>query len=336
MESKSWYCRQKQKFLLTTSLAIFTGSLFNIPTASAIPIENQTFDQDIPYQVENKLVTRQDAREVPLPPGSTWADGSRDLTFYGAECKMGLYEGTFRNRDGPIDTGPGARWEGFPLGTRSMGPEALVFPDHKCVNIRDLHPALPNQISAFILTGHCECRFFDHEGCPNEPGEGGFSAYNREDATLWSNGPDNDRLESFSCWKTNHFEDFSSCSIRFAENPSTAVGRPVSPLDALRPKPPGRVFDLSFTRDDLTESPTRHEGETDCQRIPEGMVLNYYKINGCSCRFYLSEACEYDGYVYTDGNAGKTEKIYGIRQDIRSYRCLAPFGLPGPPRDDLN
>ncbi|KAF3197549.1 hypothetical protein TWF679_003116 [Orbilia oligospora] len=336
METKAWYCRQKQKLLLTTSyLAIFTGCLLNIPAASAIPLKDHIFNRDIPFQPTNNLVARQDAREVPLPPGSTATDGSADLTFYGAECKMGLYEGSFRNQGGPVDTGPGARWEGYPLGSRFIGPEPLVFPDNKCVNIRDLHPALPNQISAYIVTGYCECRFYDHEGCPNEPGQGGFSAYNREDAALWNNGPDDNTLESFSCWKTNHFGDFNFCSIKFADNPSTAIGRPVSPLDLLKPKPPGQVIDRRYTRDDMTESPTRFEGETDCQRMPEGITLNYYKINGCSCRFYRSENCENDGYSFTDGNPGKTERIYGLQQDLKSYRCRAPFGITWVPRDDI-
>ncbi|RVD82712.1 uncharacterized protein DFL_007127 [Arthrobotrys flagrans] len=334
MESKAWYCRQKQKLLLTTSyFAIFTGCLFYIPGASAIPMYNQI--RDIPFQSRPKLVNRHHGREVALPPGSTASDGSGDVVFYGEECTMGIYEGTFRNKNGPVDTGPGARWEGYPLGTRFTGPDHSVFPDNKCVNIRDLHPALPNQVSSYVVTGYCECRFYDHENCPNEPGEGGFSAYNREDASLWRNGPDDDTLESFACWYTKHFNEFEFCSIKFAENPSAAIGRPVSPIDVLKPQPPGQVIDKIFRKEDMTDSLTRGEGETDCQKLPEGIVLNYYKINGCSCRFFTSDNCDEASYSFVDGNPGRIEKIYRLPRDLRSYRCLVPFGIPWVARDDL-
>ncbi|KAK6342858.1 hypothetical protein TWF718_008240 [Orbilia javanica] len=340
MANNPSYCRQKQMLLLTGSFTLFTGYLFNIPVASAIPVTmsdnipeyNQTiFDVQFD-RTPAKLVSRQTMTEVPLPPGSTASDGSGDLVFYGPECRLGIYEGGFRNRDGPIDTGPGARWEGRPLGT-IYGDERLVFPENKCVNIKDLHPALPNQVSAYTLTGYCECRFYDHEGCPNEPGEGGFTAYNREDAALWNNGPDDNTLESFSCRTTNHFEEFKYCSIKISNNPTIALGRPASPIDVLKPKSYGNVDDKLFIRRAFNSL-----GQADCLRISEDIAtrLSYYKINGCSCRFFTGMDCEVETYVYTEGNAGKTEKIYGLRQDLRSYYCLVPFGIAWVPRDDLD
>ncbi|KAK6505563.1 hypothetical protein TWF481_007457 [Arthrobotrys musiformis] len=329
METKTCHPHKKQRLTLAAScFAAF--ALLNIPVALAIPIYNQTLDVS-----EAKLVNREEPLITNIPPGSTQMDGSFDLLFYGAECKLGIYDGNIRNADASIDKGPGGRWEGYPLGTRAMTPIPLVFPEHKCVRIGDLHLALANRISSYTLTGYCECRFYDHEGCPDVPGEGEFTAFNREDGALWNNGPDNDSLESFQCWFTKHFEDFRFCTVRFAENPAHAIGRPIDVFDVLEPKPPGEIYERTFQREELEGTPDRVEGESDCQRLPDGFALNYLKINGCSCRFYTSDNCDNSSYMFTEGTAGRVEKLGGLGGGARSYRCLAPFGLARDARDDL-
>ncbi|KAK6532952.1 hypothetical protein TWF281_007122 [Arthrobotrys megalospora] len=317
MRSRTWFDCKLQRIILTTGLLIRFAEIFiGIPGTCAIPINNHTLGADS-FERAKTLANRQDENSPPLPPGSTGSGPGADLDFYGSECKMGLYQGGFRNPNGRIDAFPEARWEGFPLGTTRPGEQPIVVPDHRCVNMRDLHPSLPNQISSFILTGYCECRFYHNEGCP--PDDRGFSAYNRQDGALYNNGPDDDALESFSCWRTNHFLDFSYCTIRLSDNPS---------------KDSGQKINVLFWRGDLEGTPDRMEGESDCKRLPDGYNLRYYKINGCSCRFYHSEDCG-GGAVLTDGNPGRVERVDGMPGGIRSYRCLLPFGIPWGARDDF-
>ncbi|TGJ66908.1 hypothetical protein EYR41_008498 [Orbilia oligospora] len=118
----------------------------------------------------------------PLSPTSDQATLPKNLgplNFYQKECEVGMF-----------DNGPGDDfgWSGQPL---SGGH----FQEGACLKVNDLKPGLGNKISAYIVTGYCECEFFDDSDCQT----GLFSAFNRADSSLKSNGPHDNMIESFRC-----------------------------------------------------------------------------------------------------------------------------------------
>ncbi|KAK6338241.1 hypothetical protein TWF730_002313 [Orbilia blumenaviensis] len=342
MGSAAWNC---QKGRLTFAAGCFI--ILNIPAVFTIPVNNHTLPSlphsdnildVLPTEATKTIFRRQNAVFTGLPPGTTQAGGEANLVFYGTECKLGLYDGGIREpSNGPEGVSEHIRWEGYPLGSQFLGGEPIVFPERQCINVKDLNSQLPNRISSFMLTGYCECKFHDREDCPNDPTELGFSAYNREDGALWRNGPHDDLIESFECWHTNHFNEFQSCSIRLAENPLTGIGKPLPPsiFGNLDPGPEGQVVERKFHKEDMEGTATRAEGESDCQKLPDGFVLNYFKINGCVCRFFKTDDCSIEGYHFTDGSPGKVEKMADTIQNVKAYRCMVPFGIPWVARDDI-
>ncbi|EPS39817.1 hypothetical protein H072_6243 [Dactylellina haptotyla CBS 200.50] len=133
--------------------------------------------------------------DFPIPPGKSDpthrvdAKPDGDISWYQPTCQLGLYENEITNVEG-------AWWEGEPLGFGAKGPDTPY--NMLCTNIKDLNPKLAGTLSAYRLTGYCECEFYAPENCAPESTR--FRAYNRQDGALGADGKqdDNDIL-SIKC-----------------------------------------------------------------------------------------------------------------------------------------
>ncbi|RVD82701.1 uncharacterized protein DFL_007117 [Arthrobotrys flagrans] len=223
------------------------------------------------------------------PPLSPPSDGAAlpqrmgPLSFYEKECELGMFD------KGPSPDG----FTGQPLG----GGDILPGP---CLKLNDLRQGLGNTVSAYVVTGYCECEFFDDDSCQI----GLFSAFNRADFLLRTNGPDDNKIESVRCKKTDHIDEFNSGSKLVAE------------------------WNFEIKKDQLY---------TDCIPVSGVFPIRYYKINGVTCDFYGGEGCT--DFKFTAGHGGKYDKKYATNSAdpmyLRSFKCYPPYGIAWSPRDDL-
>ncbi|EPS36775.1 hypothetical protein H072_9591 [Dactylellina haptotyla CBS 200.50] len=267
-----------------------------------------------------------------IPEGSTSHDDK--LVYKGESCKLGLWQHGTRDSKG-------AAWEGYPLGkgVKDGGPEPRdPTLNNRCFNLKDLHENLPGQLSSFMLTGWCECEFFDQENCPQEATR--FSAFNREDAALWTkskeHGQDDNRIRSIKCWYTQRQDLFQWGSVRFVEE-----GGPDAPYrDVASLSEEQRLLRKSYMH---TITP---ENIGFCQ-VLNGKLLPSpvkYVINGCSCQFFRGRERLGPRLTYT-GNAGRTAydwetawgtKLFSYVFTGISFRCCYPWGIAWHERSDLH
>ncbi|EPS38565.1 hypothetical protein H072_7658 [Dactylellina haptotyla CBS 200.50] len=228
-----------------------------------------------------------------LPPGRSVPDASWWGHYDTRDCRLGVWEDVEFNHNSPQDH---VNWQGMPLG---LEPHDMSQPngyENNCVNMGMLHERLKKSVSSFVVAGYCECEFYDTENCPPEAGI--FTGYNRADSSLAQHG-NNDNIDSFRCWQTNHFDQFNNCTIAFSD------GRDKN-LDVT-------LFKPDFDRDSAFAA---------CVSLPEQDELRQVKINGCSCTFYNSGDCS--GANFPAGNGGTVEKL--TDRPIGSYRCELPYG----------
>ncbi|KAF3928096.1 hypothetical protein AA313_de0203092 [Arthrobotrys entomopaga] len=133
---------------------------------------------------------------------------TRQMDYLTAQCQMGMWDHGFDNK--LIDGGRNTHSNGDDDG-HYQGYFIEEYGANTCVDLKTLHPNLPNTVSSYRVTGYCECDFYDNPGCQDFR----FSAFNREDEDLGRNGPDNDNLESVRCRKTNHADQFQTCDLDF-------------------------------------------------------------------------------------------------------------------------
>ncbi|KAK6504194.1 hypothetical protein TWF506_002400 [Arthrobotrys conoides] len=243
-----------------------------------------------PIRVSPPLSTGSDKPALPEPMGP--------LAFYQKECELGMF-----------DTLPGSNgWLGQPLGERDFQPGA-------CLKIDDLRQGLGNKISAYAVTGYCECEFFDDDSCHI----GLFSAFNRADLSLRSNGPHDNMIESVRCKKTDHIDNFVSGSIYFQ-------GGSV--------RGPYNSGEKAFTTE-LNLEIKKEQLYTDCIPISGGFPIRYYRINGVTCDFFGGASCT--DFKFTAGHGGKADKKYPTNSPeyLKSFKCYPPYGIMWYPRDDL-
>ncbi|KAF3917224.1 hypothetical protein ABW20_dc0109341 [Dactylellina cionopaga] len=256
-----------------------------------------------------------------LPPASTPL-----LSFYNYTCQLGLYQNGMRNSKG-------ARWEGYPLGDPTGNPMGylLGYPDHgfqidpllnnHCVNLKDLNPNLPGQLSSFQLTGWCECEFFENEDCLPESTR--FSAYNRGDGSLWEHGPDDNRIRSYKCWYTKHRKLFKDCMVRVTAS-----------------------NDLHTGPDKRRKMPDYHALRMDAGKLEkcnavhtrDGFDAEELVISGCSCNLYETDNCEISIEMRGDSGDTRIDLQAGKYRDrpFKSYMCFYPFGMETSPRGTLS
>ncbi|EGX49245.1 hypothetical protein AOL_s00078g278 [Orbilia oligospora ATCC 24927] len=237
----------------------------------------------------------------PLSPTSDQATLPKNmgpLNFYQKECEVGMF-----------DNGPGDDfgWSGQPL---SGGH----FQEGTCLKVNDLKPGLGNKISAYVVTGYCECEFFDDSDCQT----GLFSAFNRADSSLKSNGPHDNMIESIRCKKRDHIDDFVSGSIHFEGGEVRGAYNRGSKVSV-------REWNFEVRKEQLY---------TDCVPVPDVFPIRYYKINGVTCDFFERAGCT--NLQFTAGHAGKVDKKYSTEAPkyLRSFKCYPPYGVMWDPRDD--
>ncbi|KAK6532938.1 hypothetical protein TWF281_007109 [Arthrobotrys megalospora] len=244
-------------------------------------------------------------RPIRVAPGITPTLGGvpervNVLDNYQKECELGMF-------DYLIAPGPGS-WSGFPFRGEGAQPGA-------CFKIENLQRGLGNKISAFVVTGYCECEFFDDDSCKS----GLFSGFNRKDDSLWTNGPHNNMIESVRCKPTDHIDDFVSGSLRFEGG---TIRGPWNGGSVVR----SPSLDFQITKDQLYK---------DCIPLPGDFPIASYKTNGVTCDFFKGGGCIQSDYAFTAGHGGKYRKVFHTYQYLKSFKCYPPYGIMWDPRDDI-
>ncbi|KAK6540982.1 hypothetical protein TWF694_008363 [Orbilia ellipsospora] len=234
---------------------------------------------------------------------------TRQINYLTAQCQMGLWDHGFDNKLGPHD------WITHSDPSQDGHYQGYIIDDvgeDTCVDLKVLFPTLPNTVSSYRVTGYCECDFFDDPGCNNFR----FSAFNREDNSLNTNGPDNDNLESVRCRTTNHAEQVQNCALNFFANSNHIIIHDL--IDAKNP-----------------EDWSAAAGISGCRVFPPGTpLISNMRIEGCTCIFYDDVDCRGNQILWV-GNGGVTDQ-YDVLEDakLKSYRCWAPWGIIYTARTD--
>ncbi|EPS38559.1 hypothetical protein H072_7659 [Dactylellina haptotyla CBS 200.50] len=330
------YKQPFQSLYLLVAVLSYTLSAWALPTnelskfdSSKVSIKRADIIEGVNFEG-----TAETQEQTDPPPGS-WLNEERPPgtssnhpkvpynPIKGRQCFMGLYD--YMDRDPNISE----NWEGQPLGTNAAEKE---FYNNRCMNTHCLTikvagcDLLSNSITSFIVTGWCECEFFDNPNCDGHL----FSAYNREDGAIFKHGDDDNRIESFRCWETNYLDKFIPCRVMFSNG-----GEQYSYLnvdDGVMDTP---FVDVIIRKGDLEPN----GGVTDCRKIEPGEIkLRSYKINGCSCEWFRGDKCEGDP-IYGAGSSGM-EKLFevgaGWGEAVGSYKCYTPYGIPWVARDDMD
>ncbi|KAK6336347.1 hypothetical protein TWF696_001908 [Orbilia brochopaga] len=283
----------------------------------AVPLSD-----DFTTTTSTALVRRDDPPKV--PPGSDAKDSSAFRSFYEPTCTLGMWSDSFRDGYGKelwsFDTKLWkwwirnmGQWEGFPFGDG--------FPPNTCVKTKDLNDRLDNSITQYRLAGYCECEFFDNDNCEGHL----FNAFNRDDMQLRTNGPDNDRISSFKCWPTDHYDSFVNGHVElfYQDSLGTAV----------------QIEKKDFQQIDQFGFGTIWR--TTCYNLPEGNTLRKYVVTGVTCQFYDNIGCWGAGrpidYVTRTGHAG-VDSLGGLGDPpyaLKSFFCMLPFGIAFEPRKDM-
>ncbi|KAK6532921.1 hypothetical protein TWF281_007093 [Arthrobotrys megalospora] len=237
------------------------------------------------------------------------------MAFTGPECKIGIWTNGINNERSPGDRVTGNVLDLFlPAPAR---PYQACFPfrqrpSGECFNVDD---NLKNQVSSFIVTGYCECEFFDDDNCQNTM----FSAFNRADASLKTNGPHNDRVNSMKCWESKQLERFQMGTLTF-----------------YRPGKHGR----EIARDTIDPAAPEWNdvgGFSGCRVLAPEIEANggphKVKINGVSCMFFDNYECRQPA-MFWEGSAGLAFRDSKLDGKVKSYRCFAPWGIGYRGRDD--
>ncbi|EPS36763.1 hypothetical protein H072_9590 [Dactylellina haptotyla CBS 200.50] len=275
------------------------------------------------------ILEQEPGEEKVVPPGTIdLVVGARYNT---RSCKLGLWVNGPRNRKG-------AGWEGYPLGYwDGEGWQPGNYPDpalnRACVKLTDLHPEfiLANnptrpQLSSYLMTGYCECEFFETEDC-TPPAR--FSVFNREDSALWKNGQDDNRILSMRCWYTDHWDLFVSGSVRFVEAElGPLVDGIRQPIISNNHRPSILV---NIGRPDLGQC---KQFDRTGQVLPSKIV-----INGCTCAFWSNPDCSH-GSSFIFGTSGREKREFAPDYafngaEIASYRCWPPWGIAWEARSDI-
>ncbi|KAK6342885.1 hypothetical protein TWF718_008265 [Orbilia javanica] len=247
----------------------------------------------------------------PFPPEGD--PGYGDIAFTGPECKLGVWTRGFNNNMGPTDRKFKdiliGYWGARPASYTACYPFGIKEPG-ACINL-----GFPDQASSFVVTGYCECEFFDHDNC-----EGGlFKAFNRADGSLKTNGPDNDRINSVRCVPTKQLDRWQGGQVKFY-----AAGK----------------YGRDMVIDEIL--PTMPEwnalgGFSGCRVMPPEVEaaggVHKVKINGVSCMFFDNWGCKHPA-MFWEGSMGRVERNSGLDGQVRSYRCFAPWGIGYHRRDD--
>ncbi|KAJ6257701.1 hypothetical protein Dda_7489 [Drechslerella dactyloides] len=262
--------------------------------------------------VSTALIKRGDTPPL-VPPGSNTADPATFISFYEPACSLGLWSERLRNDDmRKYGWKQDAQWEGHPFGDN--------FPPDQCVNVKDLQSNLDNSITAYRVTGYCECTFFDKQDCDGPL----FAAFNREDGALDKNGPDNDRISSFKCSPRNGYDVFQEGQVKLSYYGGTGLDVNITKNDIAlwKEEPYGELVGISHTV---------------CYNMPEGFKLSTYWLRGVTCRFYKSSGCPREDMTSQVGNAGVQgwrrylERLSLTRSfEPKSFRCFLPFGIETP------
>ncbi|KAK6342870.1 hypothetical protein TWF718_008251 [Orbilia javanica] len=279
------------RVLAAIIIFLYSSLLVDARTIYVEKTRTQTYSYSIVWQREIKTAP-------PLsPPTSEIALPERvePLKFYQKECELGMCDNS---------GGPGC-WSGRPF---SGG----VYPG-SCLKVDDLQPSLGNKISAYVVAGYCECEFFDDSNCQT----GLFTAFNREDLSLKSNGPHDNIIESVRCRRTDHIDEFVSGKIQFYMN---------KPRGIYNAGGGDGVSEWSF-------EVKREHLYTDCIPAALGRLVASYKINGVTCDFFGDEGCT--DFKFTAGHGGKYEKKFKSAMGLRSFKCYPPYGIMWNPRDDI-
>ncbi|KAF3086460.1 hypothetical protein TWF102_011058 [Orbilia oligospora] len=237
--------------------------------------------------------------------------GYGDIAFTGPECKVGIWKRGMNNELGPGDmkTLKVIKWVVPEAPYTACYPFGIQEPG-SCINL-----SFPNDASSFIVTGYCECEFFDHDNC-----EGGlFKAFNRADGSLKTNGPHNDMINSYRCYETKQLDRWQGGQVKFYAGGKH--GRDMVIDEILPTMPEWNALG----------------GFSGCRVMPpeveEAGGVQKVKLNGVSCMFFDNWGCKHPA-MFWEGSMGRIERSSGLDGKVRSYRCFAPWGIGYHRRDD--
>ncbi|KAF3928207.1 hypothetical protein AA313_de0206595 [Arthrobotrys entomopaga] len=150
-------------FAFILVILFFSGSLISTPVGSTAAV-----DQEI------KLRKRElDIDPTEKKPGGIGDQTVGSLHHDSSICEMALFE-----RTGLDFNNNGRNWEGRPL-----GPKNSQY-DKQCISMDDLYSPLTRAINSYIVTGWCDCSFYNDTTC--EDSNFLFNAYNRQDGDLYT------------------------------------------------------------------------------------------------------------------------------------------------------
>ncbi|KAK6505591.1 hypothetical protein TWF481_007483 [Arthrobotrys musiformis] len=244
------------------------------------------------------------------PPGDP---GYGNIAFTGPECKLGMWTMGINNERAPSDR---ATWDllrhSTPLAESSVCYPFGVRAPGDCYT---LSGTFKNKISSYVVTGYCECEFFDDDDCQGSL----FKAFNRADASLKTNGPHNDRINSVRCVETKQQDQWQGGQVKFYA--AGKHGRDMV-IDEILPTMPewNQLGGFSGCR----VMPPEVEAAGGVQKV---------KINGVSCMFFDNYECRHPA-MFWEGSMGRVERSSGLDGKVKSYRCFVPWGIGYHRRDD--
>ncbi|KAF3919694.1 hypothetical protein ABW20_dc0106164 [Dactylellina cionopaga] len=327
---------------LLAIVAVLVGSSLS----AVVPL----IDTDRPAMASAPIIKRQILMKIPdsekflykNPPGVDHPKGYPNIqNFYTKRCQLEAwttFQGApeFRRADWqPEDEKPNTspREDAqsvflFPMSEQQNDEDYLPTRLHDyateapiCWSFRGNTAKWANSISAFRVSGYCECEFFDSQNCENSL----FKAFNRVDSDLASHGPHNDRIESIMCRWEKHPEYFNYCRLDFEDEDKNKHWK----------------HDVLFGGTDAFDTQT---GYSPCRNLrtydgnvadPNPVKLKIIEVHGCTCSFYTSDNCSGDE-IFWAGNAGSVKREEKNNNDVRSYRCFLPWGIRKGDRSDRN